>query len=42
MIKEEKNTENKLLSDNMYEELKESVEITQELQALKLKQCRKK
>ena len=40
LIKEEKNTVNKLLSDDMYEEVKESVEIIQELHALKLKQCR--
>ena len=40
LIKEAKNKVNKLLSGNMHGELRESVEIIQELQALEVKQCR--
>ena len=40
LLKEEKITLNKLISENRYGELKDSVEIIEELQALKTKQCR--
>jgi len=40
LLKEEKVTLNKLISENRYGELKDSVEIIEELQALKMKQCR--
>ena len=40
LLKEEKVTLNKLISENRYGELKDSVEIIEELQALKTKQCR--
>jgi len=40
LLEEEKVTLNKLISENRYGELKDSVEIIEELQALKMKQCR--
>lgn len=40
LLKEEKVTLNKLISENRYGELKDSVEIIEELQALRMKQCR--
>lgn len=40
LLKEEKVTLNKLISENRYGELKDSVEIIEELQALKMKQCK--
>ena len=40
LLEEEKVTLNKLISENRYGELKDSVEIIEELQALKTKQCR--
>ena len=40
LLKEEKVTLNKLIAENRYGELKDSVEIIEELQALKTKQCR--
>jgi hypothetical protein len=40
LLKEEKVTLNKLISENRYGELKDSVEIIEELQALNMKQCR--
>ena len=40
LLKEEKDTLNKLISENRYGELKDSVEIIEELQYLNTKQCR--
>ena len=40
LLEEEKVNLNKLISENRYGELKDSVEIIEELQALKVKQCR--
>lgn len=40
LLKEEKVTLNKLITENRYGELKDSVEIIEELQALRMKQCR--
>ena len=40
LLEEEKVTLNKLISENRYGELKDSVEIIEELQSLKTKQCR--
>ncbi len=40
LLKEEKVTLNKLISENRYGELKDSVEIIEELQALRIKQCK--
>ena len=40
LLEEEKVTLNKLISESRYGELKDSVEIIEELQALKTKQCR--
>ena len=39
LLEEEKDTLNKLISENRYGELKDSVEIIEELQSIKTKQC---
>jgi hypothetical protein len=40
LIKEEKNTLSKLISDNRYGELKDSIEIIEGLQALRAQKCK--
>jgi hypothetical protein len=40
LIKEEKNTLNKLISENRYGEVKDSVEIIQGLRELKVQKCK--
>ena len=40
LIKEEKDTLNRLVSDNRYEEVKDSLEIIEGLRQLKMQKCR--
>ena len=40
LIKEEKDTLNRLISDNRYDEVKDSLEIIEGLRQLKLQKCR--
>ena len=39
LIKEEKDSSNRLISDNRYDEVKDSVEIIEDLRQLKMQQC---